>query len=1200
VSWPNRREPDGPGTRSWFRRFVDAAAAFTIIFLLSSSGSCLSALPQPRALDAPPLFLPDADGGGWTSVAGSFDVHIQAGLIRVRDSRIALEIQYLGASPLAAAEPEGAAVTPVSIFSGRDPVHWRRNLQGRPSVRVRGLYGGIDLVIRVQGGRLKTDYIVAPGADPGRIRMRYSGASSVRVEPDGGLAVGVPGGQWWEAAPVAWQTSTESVQARFQVDEEGTVGFAVGQYDRTRELVIDPALTLSTLLGGQGTTQANAVAVDGVGDVYVAGYTDATDFPNVSPVRSRSSGVEAWVVKIRPSEARILWATCLGGSGDDRAFALALDPAGGVYVAGWTGSPDFPVASPAQPQLSGGRDAFLLKLNTAGNQIVFSTFHGGTNVESGLALAAYSGGVWIAGGTASTDMPVTGAAKSTLGGVQDGFLARFHDTGARLSSTYFGGSGEEMVRALALDSSGRPYVAGSSESTDFVLPVGVFQRIPAGGRDGFVLRFNTAASAIETGTMLGGTSGSLSTIETISALAVDATNGVVVAGYTPSADFPVVSAWQATRVGDIEGFLTRIAPDFSSLTWSTYVGGINRDTLDGLALDSAGRIYAAGKSMSPDFPLIDPVQAVNGGNLDVVLMRFPASGGVPEFSTFLGGSGADGAVTVSVSTANVAWVAGAAGGLDYPQATPLVTLVQSGVHAFLSGVSFGTAMAPSVVSVTPASGSGTSQSFTLRISDAAGGGYATSANLLLNSSRSGLRACFISYDRSENRFSLNGDPGSAWSSGAPGAAVTLSNRQCDLNLASSAATVSGAYLDLTLHLSFKPAFAGAKLIYAVAANGSGLTTGWVQLGAWAVTGAGNLPPSAMTVSPSAGGGTRQVFTIQFSDPDGDLEEGGFTVGHAPSAPSSCTLAFHRAANRILLAGDDGSTWAEAEPGQATTIANTQCTLRLATSAFSVGSTAWTVTVDLEVNSAWHGNKGLFLFALDGAGNGAGWTAAGSYQAGGSAGRAPGLSAIAPSSGSGGGGLFELSYWDADGSTDISTVTMLINGAHTAADGCMIQADRRYGTIYLAADDGKTWSGGAAGQSTLLQNSQCAVHLATSTFAYSGATLKFRVWVAFKAAFLGAKTIWSHAADQSGRASPPMGWTGTYTVTSALAALVTPLSGTDIARGRLRNGVPPQYAQTPIGLLRRSMGVDKIRTNSRDDARRYRTRCYPKDSAAAPG
>lgn len=1137
MSWPTRPSPAGPGTRLWSRWWRDAAAASLVILFLVLSSRPLCALPQPRPLEAPLVFVQNIENKGFISVGGSFGIEIQAGRIWISEGGISLGIEFAGVSKSATVVPEGALPVPVHRFAGSLTEGWQRNFQGWPAVRIQNLYDGIDLVIRAQGGRLKTDYIVAPGANPDAIRIRYAGASRIELLPSGAMVVGLSGGEWTEDRPVSWQPGAREVAVGFRVHEVGTVGFDVGEYDRRRELVIDPVLSLSTLLGGMGASSATAVAVDGTGDVYVAGYTDAGDFPNVSPVRSRSGGVEAWVVKIRPGERRILWATCLGGMGDDRAFALALDPAGGVYVAGWTSSPDFPVVSPAQAQLSGGRDAFLLKLNTAGDQIVFSTFHGGTSVEAGLALAAYSGGVWMAGETMSSDMPVLGAAQATLKGVQDGFLARFQNTGARLSATYFGGSGEEMVRAMALDGSGRPYVGGSSESADLGLPVGAYKRTP-GGRDGFVLRFNASASAVETGTLLGGSLGSLSSLETVAALAVDAAGGVLAAGYTPSADFPVVSAWQANRGGDMDGFLARIDPGFGSLTWSTYVGGLNRDTLDGIALDGAGRIYVAGKSMSSNFPTVSPIQAATAGNLDVILMRFPAAGGAPDFSTYLGGTGGDGAVSVAVSAAGVAWIAGVAGALDYPQLTPVATVIQPGIHAFLTGVAFADAAAPAVVSVSPASGSGTAQVFTFRYSDAAGGGYISSVQVLINTVRSGNRACFISYDRSENRLALNGDLGTAWSGGAPGAPAVVSNRQCELNLAASSATVSGSSLDVSLSITFRPGFAGAKAIYTAVVNGSGLTSGWVQPGAWTVTGAGNQAPSGLTVLPASGGGARQLFTIQFADPDGggDLEEAGVTVGHAPAAHSTCTLSFQRGVNRILLADDAGSAWSEVAPGAGTTLANSQCVLRSATSSFNVSGTVWTIVADIEFAAAWSGAKGIFLRAADSAGNARVWTAAGTYLVGGMAGSPPGLSSLSPSNGAGGGALFEVSYWDADGSTDIAAVTVLMNGSHTALNGCFVIADRRYGTLRLAADNGRDWTEAVAGQPVQLQNSQCVLKAASSTFSYSGVNLKVRLDVSFKAGFLGEKTIWSHAVDLSGRASPPLSWSGAYTVTTALAAL----------------------------------------------------------------
>lgn len=1137
---PHRLQPAGPGARLRPRRWTNAAAAFAGIIAFLVTHAPLSGFALPRALDAPVAFLPTPGSRGWVSAAGSFGLEILPGSIRVKQGALDLEIRFEGSSNRARVVPGGGRLVPVHSFTGGPDLRHATAL-GSPSVHVEGLYPGIDLVVRAAGGRLKTDYIIAPGADPGMIRVRYHGAGRIHVSESGDLVAVLPAGQWREDRPLAWQAGGLPVQVAFDILPDGAVGFALGPYDESSELVIDPTLTMSTLFGGQGSSQAAAVKVDAIGDVYLAGYTDAPNFPNVSPLRSRSAGVEAWVVKVRPSESRILWATCLGGSGDDRALALALDPTGGVYVAGQTTSPDFPVASPAQAHLSGGRDAFLLKLSADGDRLLFSTFYGGANVESAVALAAYGGGVWMTGETMSLDLPLSGAAQSQLKGVQDGFLARFQSTGAMLGSTYFGGSGEEMVRALALDGAGRPLVAGSTESADLGLPAGVLQRTPAGGRDAFVLRFNAQASALDSGTLLGGTSGSQSSIETATALAVDSIGGALVAGFTPSGNFPVASAWQAAKAGDTDAFLARLSPDFTTLTWSTFAGGLNRDTIDGLALDSSGRIYAAGKTMSANFPVAAPVQAASGGSLDAFLMRFPPAGGAPDFSSFLGATGGDGAMAVDVSPALTAWVAGVAGALDFPQVAPAANVAGTGIHAFLAGLSFAAAQAPAVVSLAPASGSGQAGVFTLRVSDPSGGGFVASVHLLFNTAMSGHRACLISYDRGANRIALNADPGAAWTAGEPGESVTLSNRQCAIRLAGSSAAAAGAFLDLSLDISFNSGFAGAKLAYAKAVNGSGLSTGWVQPGSWTVTGTANGAPSAMSANPSAGGGARQLFILQFTDPDGgvDFDDAGFSAGHAPAAVNACTLTFDRAANRILLATDDGNSWSSAMPGASATLQNSQCTLRLAGSTFAVSGAVWTVRADLEFNASWTGTKSLFLRSSDSAGNGLGWSTAGSFKVGSPAGSAPGFSHFLPANGAGGGALFEASFWDAEGSTDIDTVTVLINSSHQAAGGCLVMADRRYGYFYLASDSGGTWSSAPAGQSTILQNSQCALRVASSTFAYSGVTLKVRLDIVFKPPFVGAKTVWSQAVDQSGRSSPPMIWTSTYTVTSGHVTLAWP-------------------------------------------------------------
>ena len=140
------------------------------------------------------------------------------------------------------------------------------------------------------------------------------------------------------------------------------------------------------------------------------------------------------------------------------------------------------------------------------------------------------------------------------------------------------------------------------------------------------------------------------------------------------------------------------------------------------------------------------------------------------------------------------------------------------------------------------------------------------------------------------------------------------------------------------------------------------------------------------------------------------------------------------------------------PGASATLQNAQCTLRLAGSTFSISGTIWTVRADLEFNVSWTGTKNLFLRASDSAGSGLGWSPAGSFRVGSLAGSPPGFSQFLPANGSGGGALFEASFWDADGSTDIEMVTLLINSSHQASGGCLVMADRRYGYYYLSRSE----------------------------------------------------------------------------------------------------------------------------------------------------
>ncbi|MCX6623547.1 MAG: SBBP repeat-containing protein, partial [Acidobacteria bacterium] len=256
-------------------------------------------------------------------------------------------------------------------------------------------------------------------------------------------------------------------------------------------------VSASTYLGGSRTDTVTAMTVDPSGLIYVAGWTDSPDLPVVNARQTKSGGgVDAFVDKLSADGRTVLYCTYLGGSGDDRAFAIAVDSAGNAYVTGWSTSPDFPTTTALQARNSGGKDAFFSKLSSTG-ALSYSTYIGGSGQDTGRAIRVdASGNIYLAGETDSSNFPLKSPIQPRLGGVTDAFVLKLAPSGTSLGdSTYLGGYLSDAATALALDASGAAYVAGGSESPDFPTVNG-FQNAKRGdGLDGFVTKINPAGTA---------------------------------------------------------------------------------------------------------------------------------------------------------------------------------------------------------------------------------------------------------------------------------------------------------------------------------------------------------------------------------------------------------------------------------------------------------------------------------------------------------------------------------------------------------------------------------------------------------------------------------------------------------------------------------------------------------------------------------
>ena len=260
---------------------------------------------------------------------------------------------------------EGAATT-VNYLVGADRERWTLGLEARARVRFRDVYPGIDVAYYGTDREVEYDVLLDPGADPAQVRLQFSGAGRVAITADGDLELGAAAAPVRVRAPFAYQLEGQArvtVASRYVLHADGTVGFALGRFDRRKALVIDPILSYSRLLGASGLDEAASVAVDAAGNVYVAGTTSSPGFPGTS---GSPGGIDLFVTKLDARGSSVLYSTYIGGSGIDEARGMTIDTLGNVYVVGSTTSTNFPTVSPRQAALAGGSDGFLLRVSTTG------------------------------------------------------------------------------------------------------------------------------------------------------------------------------------------------------------------------------------------------------------------------------------------------------------------------------------------------------------------------------------------------------------------------------------------------------------------------------------------------------------------------------------------------------------------------------------------------------------------------------------------------------------------------------------------------------------------------------------------------------------------------------------------------------------------------------------------------------------------
>jgi PKD repeat protein len=532
-----------------------------------------------------------------------------------------VSLTFPGGNPVLP-EARGELPGTTNYFIGRGPADWHTCLRRYSEVVYEGLYEGIDLVYRSASDGVKYEFVVAPGADPSAITVHVEGQDSLGLREDG-LVIHTVAGDLVDTGLVAFYGNAphERVDCSLRLVGEDRYGFQLGSYDGDREVVIDPLVT-STYIGGKGVDMINGMVLTDKELLVVVGTTGSDDFPTTTGAyRTDLAGsLDAFVARFSKDGTKLEYATYIGGSRMDIAKDVAITGSGAVFVAGSTESDrDFPIIRGAmQPG------------------------HGG--------------------------------------GVKDGFIAQLAPTGGRLDiSTYFGGSGGDVIEAMVLDAKEAVYVTGQTYSDNLKTTTGAFQESYGGGRDAFVAKVKTDGTGLIYSTYLGG-----SVTDTGYDVEVDAQGHAYVTGSSldvgmsgaaPGGDgynttsFPTTAGCFQDSMGAATScaFVTKVATDGKSLVYSTFLGGSMVQEAFGLALGSNGTAHVVGQTHSRDFPVTSGAfQRMLGGEGDAFITQLNEKGNGLVSSTFLGGNGDDCARGVALDDAENVHLCGSTNSKNFP------------------------------------------------------------------------------------------------------------------------------------------------------------------------------------------------------------------------------------------------------------------------------------------------------------------------------------------------------------------------------------------------------------------------------------------------------------------------------------------------------------------------------------------------------
>ncbi len=526
------------------------------------------------------------------------------------------------------------------------------------SLLLKNVWNGVDIQFDVsENGDLKYDFHVNGRlGNHEDIAINYEGLANGYVDHNS-LVFESKMGRISQQFPLVYLIGDNEKDdvPDFQLNfEDNTLSFQLGDYDRSRTLVIDP---WCTYFGGGDIDEAYGVAVDDLGNSVIIGYTYSVDLPVTVGTIDTSYEIDydAYIAKF-DSTGDLLWATYYGGNGGDYGRKVKLDANNNIYATGNTTSTNLMTSPGAyQPANAGSYDAYLLKISPNG-AFIWSTLFGGTGGDFGMVEDVHNDRVVIAGFSSSMDLPVNGF-QDTLAGALDSYIAVFDTSGAYQWSTYFGGTNSEDIHAITFDNAGNIIAVGDSYSVDLPVTAGAHQMNNNGTMDIYIIK-TTGTGTRVFATYFGGYSN-----DDALSVCTDEDNRIYFSGYSKSNDFPIVTgAYQSSLNSAKDGMFARFSPN-GMLEYSTFFGGDDNEEFTGMTYEN-GKIYMVMNSRSGDLILHGtPYQASSNGYSENYIMVLDTGLNI-AYSTYFGGVSSEMSYEIDVTPDEAVYVSGFSSGSD--------------------------------------------------------------------------------------------------------------------------------------------------------------------------------------------------------------------------------------------------------------------------------------------------------------------------------------------------------------------------------------------------------------------------------------------------------------------------------------------------------------------------------------------------------